>query len=117
LQTEIADASYRHQLEMDSKQRVVVGVNEYDNAEPVGIPILAMDPNGYERQCARLAQLRLERDNDKVGQALDALRQACAGTENVMPYLLDAARAYATLGEIVEVMRKEFGIYREPIHI
>jgi len=117
MQQEIADASYRHQLEMDANQRVIVGVNEYVNEEPMGIPILQMDPKGLERQCARLAQLRLERDNDKVSQALDALKRACAGSENVMPHLLEAARSYATLGEIIEVMRQQFGVYHEPVHI
>jgi methylmalonyl-CoA mutase N-terminal domain/subunit len=61
--------------------------------------------------------LRLERDNALVEQTLAALREACAGTANVMPYLLDAARAYATLGEIVDVMREVFGVYHEPAHI
>ncbi len=117
IQQEIADASYRHQLEMDSRQRVIVGVNEYVSEEAPGIPILQMDPQGYERQCARLTQLRLERDNERTSQALAALKQACIGTENVMPYLLDAARSEATLGEIIQVMRQVFGVYREPVQI
>ncbi len=117
IQQEIADASYRHQVEMDNQQRVVVGVNEYVSEEAPGIPILQMDPKGYERQCARLAQLRLERDNERTSQALAALKAACAGTENVMPYLLDAARSDATLGEIIQVMRQVFGVYHEPVHI
>ncbi|MBN8637562.1 MAG: methylmalonyl-CoA mutase family protein [Anaerolineae bacterium] len=117
IQQEIADASYRHQVEMDSQQRVIVGVNEYVSEDAPGIPILQMDPRGYERQCARLAQLRLERDNERTSQALAALKTACAGTENVMPYLLDAARSDATLGEIIQVMRQVFGVYHEPVHI
>ncbi len=116
-QQEIADASYRNQLEIDTRQRVIVGVNEYASEAPPDIPILQMDAKGYERQVARLQRLRLERDNAAVGQALDALRAACAGSENVMPYLLDAARAYATLGEIVDVMREVFGVYHEPVQI
>ncbi len=117
IQQEIADASYRHQLEMDSRQRVIVGVNEYVSEEAPGIPILQMDPHGYERQCARLTQLRLERDNERTSQALAALKGACVGTENVMPYLLEAARSEATLGEIIQVMRQVFGVYREPVQI
>jgi methylmalonyl-CoA mutase N-terminal domain/subunit len=117
IQQEIADASYRHQVEMDSQQRVIVGVNEYVSEDAPGIPILQMDPRGYERQCARLAQLRLERDNERTSQALAALKTVCAGTENVMPYLLDAARSDATLGEIIQVMRQVFGVYHEPVHI
>lgn len=116
-QQEIAEASYRNQLEIDTRQRLIIGVNAYGDEAAPNIPILAMDPKGFERQVARLARLRLERDNEAAGQALDALRTACAGTENVMPYLLDAARCYATLGEIVDVMREVFGIYHEPVQI
>ncbi len=116
-QQEIADASYRNQREIDQHKRVIVGVNEYASEVPPAISILQMDPQGYERQIARLATLRLERDNEAVGHSLDALRGACKGTDNVMPYLLDAARSYATLGEIVDVMREVFGIYREPVQI
>jgi methylmalonyl-CoA mutase N-terminal domain/subunit len=72
-----------------------------------------MDPQGYNRQVARLQKLRQERDNEKVGCTLDALRQAARGTENVMPCLLDAARAYATLQEIMGVFREEFGLHEE----
>jgi methylmalonyl-CoA mutase N-terminal domain/subunit len=92
-------------------------VNEYASEAVPNIPILQMDPHGYERQVGRLARLRLERDNEAVGQALDGLRDACAGTANVMPYLIDAARAYATLGEMVDVMREVFGVYHEPVQI
>jgi methylmalonyl-CoA mutase N-terminal domain/subunit len=116
-QQEIADASYQHQREIDSGQRGIVGVNRYVSDEPVRIPILEMDPQGYERQVARLQKLRAERDNQRVTQALDALRAACAGDENVMPYLIDAAKAYATLGEITDVMRQVFGVYEEPAYI
>jgi methylmalonyl-CoA mutase N-terminal domain/subunit len=117
LQQEIADASYRHQLEVDSGQRFIVGVNKYDTDEKPAIPILQMDTNGYERQVARLQRLRLERDNARVEQTLNAMRAACQGTDNVMPYLLDCARAYATLGEITDVMREVFGIYHEPAFV
>ncbi|MBK8026622.1 MAG: methylmalonyl-CoA mutase family protein [Chloroflexi bacterium] len=116
-QGEIADASYRHQREMDQNERAIVGVNKYVSDEPPAIPILEMDPQGFERQCARLARLRLERDNERAGAALNALRRACEGTDNTMLYLLDCARAYCTLGEIVDVMREVFGIYHEPVQI
>jgi methylmalonyl-CoA mutase N-terminal domain/subunit len=72
-----------------------------------------MDPQGYERQVARLGQLRMERDNEQVGNALEALRGAAQGTENLMPHFLNAARAYATLGEITDVLRETFGLYEE----
>ncbi len=116
-QQEIGDASYRHQLEVDTNDRYIVGVNRYATDETPGIPILEMDPNGYDRQVARLEKLRLERDNEKVEQTLDALRAACAGTENTMPYIIEAAKAYATLGEITDVMREVFGEYREPAFV
>lgn len=116
-QQEIADAAYRYQREIDEKKRIVVGVNEYVEDEPLEIPLLKMDPQGYERQCARLEKVREERDNGAVGQALDRLRIAAQGTENTMPYILDAVRAYATLQEIMDVFREVFGLYREPMVI
>jgi methylmalonyl-CoA mutase N-terminal domain/subunit len=114
-QQEIADAAYRYQREIDERRRIVVGVNEFAADEPLRVPLLEMDPQGYERQCARLAQVRAERDNAAVGQALDRLRIAAQGTENTMPYILDAVRVYATLQEIMDVFRDVFGLYREPM--
>ncbi|RLC70921.1 MAG: methylmalonyl-CoA mutase, partial [Chloroflexi bacterium] len=114
-QQEIADAAYRYQREIDERKRIVVGVNEYTEDVPLQIPLLKMDPQGYERQCARLAQVREERDSGAVGQALDRLRIAAQGTENTMPYILDAVRVYATLQEMMDVFRKVFGLYREPM--
>jgi methylmalonyl-CoA mutase N-terminal domain/subunit len=113
-QREIAEASYRYQVEIDSRQRTVVGVNDYVEDEPVRIPLLEMDPQGYERQVARLERVRRERDNERVGTALEALRQSAEGDDNLMPCILDCVRAYATLGEIMGVLRQVFGEYREP---
>ncbi|MBI5928067.1 MAG: methylmalonyl-CoA mutase family protein [Chloroflexi bacterium] len=114
IQQEIADSAFRHAREMDRKERIIVGVNEYaDPDAELRIPILEMDPQGYDRQINRLKQLRQERDNEKVRQALDNLRQACLGTENTMPYLIECARAYVTLQETMDVMREVFGIYQE----
>ncbi len=113
-QSEIADAAYRYQQEIDLGVRKIVGVNAYNDAKPVAIPLLEMDPRGYERQAARLEQVRGARDSGQVGQALDRLRIACAGTENTMPYITEAVRAYATLGEITGVMKEVFGTYPEP---
>ncbi|MEK7808076.1 MAG: methylmalonyl-CoA mutase family protein, partial [Chloroflexota bacterium] len=108
-QREISDAAYRYQREIDNGTRTIVGVNNYVENKRISIPILAMDPNGYDRQVKRLQTLRQERDNGRVGQALDRLRVACNGTENTMPFILDCVRSYATLSEIVNVMRKSFG--------
>jgi methylmalonyl-CoA mutase N-terminal domain/subunit len=113
-QTEISDAAYRYQREIDEGLRRIIGVNAHTDNKPLNVPILEMDPQGYARQLARLERLRAERDPGRLGQALDRLRLACQGTENTMPYLLDAVRAYATLGEMVDVMREVFGIYLEP---
>jgi methylmalonyl-CoA mutase N-terminal domain/subunit len=113
-QSEISDAAYRYQREIDEDVRKIVGVNAYQDFKPYEIPILEMDPQGYRRQVDRLEQLRKERDNGRVGQSLDRLRIACLGTENNMPHILDAVRSYATLGEIVGVMKEVFGVYAEP---
>lgn len=112
-QSEIADAAYRYQREIDEGSRKIVGVNAYQEDKPLRIPILAMDADGYQRQVARLAETRKTRDNGRVGQALDRLRIAAQGTENTMPHLMDAVRAYATLGEMVGVMKEVFGVYEE----
>jgi methylmalonyl-CoA mutase N-terminal domain/subunit len=116
-QGEIADAAYTYQREIDDHTRTVVAVNDYVDDQPLAIPLLAMDPAGYTRQVGRLDSLRRERDNGRLGQTLDRLRLACQGTENTMPYLLDCVRAYATLGEIVGVMKEVFGTYTEPTWI
>lgn len=117
-QQEIADASYQHMKEVDHQDRFIVGLNKHiDTNEQINIPILEMDPKGYERQVGRLEQLRLERDNEKTSQTLNALKEACTNGENVMPYLIACATAYATLGETIDVMREVFGMYEEPLFI
>ena len=113
-QREIAEAAYRYQMEIDTHQRTIVGINEFTEDAPIRIPLLEMDPQGYKRQVARLERVRRERDNERVGSALEALRQAAKGTGNTMPTILDCVRAYATLGEIMGVFREVFGEYREP---
>jgi methylmalonyl-CoA mutase N-terminal domain/subunit len=114
-QREIAEAAYRYQHEIDTNQRAVVGINEYVSEEPLTIPLLEMDPEGERRQLERLARVRRERDNVAVEERLSALRDAAQGTENLMPYILDAVRAYCTLGEICGILREVFGEYREPV--
>ena len=116
-QSEISDAAYRYQREIDLGVRRIVGVNAYEEKKPLTIPILEMDPQGYQRQVARLEEVRRTRDAGRVGQALDRLRIACQGTENTMPFILDAVRAYATLGEIIQMMKDVFGTYEEPTWI
>lgn len=113
-QREIADAAYRYQHEIEEKQRVIVGVNAFEDEAPISIPLLRMDPEGLGRQIARLKQVRRDRDSGRVGQALDRLRIAAQGTENLMPHLLEAVRSYATLGEIVALLKGVLGTYQEP---
>ncbi len=113
-QSEISDAAYRYQREIDAGVRRIVGVNAYEEKKPLTIPILEMDPQGYDRQVTRLSEVRKTRDNGRVGQTLDRLRVACQGMENTMPYIMDAVHAYATLGEIIGVMKEVFGTYEEP---
>jgi len=113
-QQEIADAAFAFQQQVERGEQVIVGVNQYaDPTAKVEIPILEMDPHGYDRQVARLQTLRLERDNERVGSALAALREAARSTQNLMPFILEAARSYATLQEIMDIFRAEFGIYHE----
>jgi methylmalonyl-CoA mutase N-terminal domain/subunit len=116
-QSEIADAAYRYQREIDNGTRKIVGVNAYNEEKPLAVPILEMDPNGYKRQMDRLAELRKMRDSGRLGQAMDKLRIALQGTENTMPHLMECVHAYATLGEIIQVMKEVFGVYEEPTMI
>lgn len=113
-QQEIADAAYVYQRAIDTKDRIQVGVNEFvDPDETLDIEILKIDPQIELDQVARVKKLRETRDNIRVNETLDALRKAAEGTENLMPYILDAVRAYATEGEIVQVFREVFGEYKE----
>jgi len=113
LQREIADAAFDYQREIDRNERVIVGVNDYVMDEPIEVPILEMDPEGENRQVARLDQLRRERDGRESARCLQRLESACRDGENVMPFLLDAVKAYCTLGELCDVMREVFGVYQE----
>ena len=112
-QKEIAGASYRYQQEIDNEDRVVVGVNQYTSDESVEIPILEMDPEGFERQCARLKKLRDTRNKSKHMAALNAIEKAAEGEDNLMPHFIEAAKSKATLGEMCDVLRGVFGEYRE----
>jgi methylmalonyl-CoA mutase N-terminal domain/subunit len=113
-QQEIADAAYQFQRAVDKQRRIVVGVNEFVNEEEkLDIEILKIDPQVEKDQVARLQKLRMERDNLRVGETLDSLRKAAAGTDNLIPYILESVRAYATEGEIVQVLREVFGEYKE----
>src|SRR6516164_2415662 len=111
-QREIAEASYRYQMVVDKKEKIIVGVNDYLTAEKP-IEILQIDEAVAHRQAARLSKLRAERSSSEVARRLHALRKASEGNENLMPFIYDAVKAYATLGEICEAMRSVFGAYEE----
>ena len=111
LQREIADASYVYQLEDDRKERITVGVNEYRTEEGTEIPLLRVDREGEKKQIDNLNNIRRTRDNREVAERLKALEQAARSSENTMPYLVEASKAYATLGEMMDVFRDVFGEY------
>ncbi|GBD11673.1 Pivaloyl-CoA mutase large subunit [bacterium HR23] len=111
---EIADASYRYQREVEERKRIIVGVNAFQVEERLEIPLLRVDKEGEKRHLERLNTVRRTRSQREVQRALQALRKAARGTQNLMPYILDAVRQYATLGEIMQVLREEWGEYQPP---
>ncbi|HEY4741414.1 MAG TPA: methylmalonyl-CoA mutase family protein [Candidatus Acidoferrales bacterium] len=111
-QREIAEASYLYQMAVDRKEKIIVGVNDYVTNEKQ-LEILQIDETVATGQSVRLGKLRAERSSDEVERRLFALRKAAGREENLMPHILDAVKAYATLGEICDAMRVVFGVYEE----
>ncbi|MEM2103191.1 MAG: methylmalonyl-CoA mutase family protein [Candidatus Bathyarchaeia archaeon] len=117
-QKEIADSAFKYQQEIDTHKRKIVGVNDYKIAnECITIPLLRVDPKVEEDQIKRLQKTRKERDNRKVKQILDKLHDDAEKNQNLMPTIIDAVKAYATLGEICDVLRGVYGEYKELIII
>ncbi len=115
-QKEISDAAYGYQKSIEQKTKIVVGVNEYMiEDEEIDIDLLKVDPEVEREQCKALERLRSRRDNAAVESSLEALGSAARGSDNLMPRLIDCARCYATLGEMIEVLKAVFGMYKEPI--
>ncbi len=114
-QKEIADASFRYQQQVDARVKTIVGLNKYQIAaeEDTPVSILKIGPEVEERQLQRLAATRAARDARAVSQALERLQAACRGSVNTFPLILDAVRAYATVGEICSAMKAVFGAYEE----
>jgi methylmalonyl-CoA mutase, N-terminal domain len=112
-QKEIAESSYRFQQSFEKREKIMVGVNDFvaENEEP--IEILYIDDSAAERQLAKLGELKQTRDNAAVARALDALKAGARTTANTMPLLLDAVRAYATVGEMCDALREVWGEYEE----
>jgi methylmalonyl-CoA mutase N-terminal domain/subunit len=111
-QREIAEASYRYQQAVDRKEKIIVGVNEYVSEEEP-IEVLQIDESVALRQQERLRRVRAERSGEELTRRLDHLRRAAEGTENLMPHIYEAVKAYATLGEICDALRTVFGVYEE----
>ena len=114
-QREIAKAAYRYQKEIEKKERIIVGINEYVmDDEEIEIPILIIDEEVEREQTAFVKKIRAERDNDKVKRTLDDLTACARGDGNTLKAILDCVRVYATEGEISEAMKTVFGEYIEP---
>jgi methylmalonyl-CoA mutase N-terminal domain/subunit len=111
-QREIAEASYRYQVAVEKKEKIIVGVNDFVSEEKP-LETLLIDDTVAHRQAERLRKLRAERSQAEVDRRLNALRNAAKGTDNLMPFIFDAVKSYATLGEICDAMRDVFGTYEE----
>lgn len=114
-QKEIAESAYQHQLQLDDREIVVVGVNKYvDEAEGQEIPTLEIDFEAERRQIERVQKFKASRDQAKWQQALDRVREACKAGQNVMPAMIDAVDVGVTLGEVSQIYREVFGVYTDP---
>lgn len=115
-QREIADAAYRYQKEIEKGERVVVGLNRYENPdEGVTIDLLKIDPEVERKQCKRLERLRSKRSASRVENTLEALKKGAKGDANLMPLIIACARAYCTVGDIIGALKEVFGEYRETV--
>lgn len=119
INTEINDAAYEAQKAIESKRQIIVGMNDYviENGSETTIELLRVDPAIEKAQCERLAQIRAQRDNEKVSAVLSRIEIAAQGTENLMPLFIEAVEQEATLGEICKVLRGVFGEYRPNVTI
>ena len=116
VQREIAEAAYREQLRIESGEQVIVGVNRFVT-ESAPIPVLRVDPHVAERQKQRLREVRARRNGREVAEALRELKGAAAGGRNLLPHLYRCVRAYATVGEICDVLREVFGVHRPAVAV
>jgi methylmalonyl-CoA mutase, N-terminal domain len=112
-QKEVAESAYRFQQSVERKEKVIVGVNDFVQEDEPPMTILYIDESASDKQLAKLAALKQTRDNDAVSRALDGLRTAARSTANLMPPILDAVRAYATVGEMCDALREVWGEYEE----
>ncbi len=116
-QREIQQAAYVYQQAIESKDQIVVGVNDFTVETEEPIEVLRIDPELENRQVTKLTALKQRRDNDAVARALTRISETTAGPDNLMPVIIDAVRAYATLGEISDAMRDKFGQFQPPVFV
>jgi methylmalonyl-CoA mutase N-terminal domain/subunit len=114
-QREIADAAYRYQIMDDRREKIVVGVNKYAMTDEPPVPYLKIDESVEREQVERVRRVKAARDAAKVERRLRQVAEACENGDNLMPVLVDAVKDYVSLGEISDVYRRVFGLYREPI--
>jgi len=112
-QREIANSAYKYQKEIENKEKIIVGVNEFQLREPCTTPLLKIDESVAKQQIDKLKKLKKERNNKKVKEYLEKLKEAAKGKENLMPYILNCVREYASIGEIMQTLKEIFGTYRE----
>jgi len=113
-QLEISDAAYKFQRQIDSCEKIMIGVNKYTTDEAIPIPLLEIDDKVEEDQIARLNAARRKRDNKALKKNLDDIKNACKKNENVMPYCIEAVKNLASIQEICDVYREVYGEYRDP---
>jgi methylmalonyl-CoA mutase N-terminal domain/subunit len=112
VQRQIQDVAYERQREIEEKERIIVGVNEFEADEEPEVDIQEVTEAEEQKQTDRLNDVKADRDDEAVEAALAALRDAAEGEDNLMPYIVDAVKAYATVGEICNVLRETFGEYQ-----
>ncbi len=117
IQQEIQTSAYRYQKEVEAEERIVVGVNKYTGGSDQAADLLRVDPAVSQRQVERLKEVRLNRNQAKLAESLQELRRAAQTPENLMPSIVEAVRAYATVGEICGILREVFGEYQQNINI
>ena len=115
IQSEIENSAYDFQIELEKKDRVIVGVNDFKSEEDEVPPIQDIDKDLEKNQNISLKELRDERDNDEVSNCLSSLTIAARNGENIMPYILDAVRAYCTIGEMTSALESVHGRYKGSI--
>jgi methylmalonyl-CoA mutase N-terminal domain/subunit len=112
-QKEIAESAYRFQQAVERREKIIVGVNEFGGGTDTSIGTLYIDETAGDAQLTRLAEVKATRDDSQVRESLDRLKVGAAGNANTMPLLLDAVRAYATVGEMCDALRDVWGEYEE----